>query len=533
MAFWTKIYNLWRQPIRKTALSFDKYIPYFIGDDNFPLLWHKIISESPSASSCVSTIQDFLEGAGFSDPELEKRVVNSKGETMFQIHQKTVLDFGEYEGFAWRFMFNAMGQVTSWEVLPFENCRLGIPDSNGFISKILYNPFFGTDDYQLKKDTIYYDAFNPASVKAQYAEQGNNYRGQVFYYGTVTALSRFYPIPAAYSAVKWMKIEAGVADYHEDNVNNGFLQPFMLGMIGDPNEPANNPEDGSPAQTKAEVFDEIVSQNFMGAKRVGNMWIHWVQNKEELPVPIAMPANNSSEQFISLDNQATKKITIVFKVPAILANINEGVSLGGDGNTVRVAVKLMQQRSIKKQRILTDSYETVLRAMDRPYVQPVTIAPYNPYPELEVIDDKIWQELKPEERRKWIEENTEIELMEEDLSTQPIIQPNPLARMSNAVPVQFPDAVRARIKKALAYQDKMDIKCGGRGGRDVAEAIMNNQNLGMRSLKRIHSYLKKRADLENSPFTDGCNVIEYNAWGGKDMEVFLEGKLKDLDAWLN
>jgi len=65
------------------------------------------------------------------------------------------------------------------------------------------------------------------------------------------------------------------------------------------------------------------------------------------------------------------------------------------------------------------------------------------------------------------------------------------------------------------------------------EAIMNNQNLGMRSLKRIHSYLKKRADLENSPFTDGCNVIEYNAWGGKDMEVFLEGKLKDLDAWLN
>lgn len=453
---------------------------------------------------------------------------------MFQIHQKTVLDFAEYEGFAWRFMYNGMGQITDWEILPFENCRLGQPDSRGFISKIYYNPFFGTDDYQMNRDTICYDSYNPSAVKAQYADQQKNYKGQIFYYGTVTALSRFYPIPAAYAAVKWMKIEAGVADYHEDNVNNGFLQPFMLGMIGNPDEPANNPEDGSPAQTKAEVFDDIVSKNFMGAKRVGNMMVHWVENKEELPQPIALPSNNSSEQFISLDNQATKKITIVFKVPAILANINEGVSLGGDGNTVRVAVKLMQQRSVKKQRILTDSYQTVLKAMDRPYTQPVTIAPYNPYPELEVIDDKIWQELTTEERRKWIEENTEIELIDEEIANgQPSIQPNTVARISNAVPVPFPDSVKARVKKALDYQDKMQLKCGGRGGRDVAEAIMSNQNLGLRSLKRIYSYLKKRADLENSPFTDGCNVIEYNAWGGKDMEVFLEAKLKELDAWLN
>lgn len=458
-------------------------------------------------------------------------VVNSKGETLFQIHQKTVNDFAEFEGFAWRLMYNALSHRTEWEVLPFENCRLGKPDSNGFISKILYNPYFGTEDFQNNRDTIEYDSFNPNSVKDQIMAQGATYKGQVFYYGTTTALSRFYPMPEATSAMKWMQAEAGVSDYHEDNINNGFLQPFMLAMIGDPNEPVN--VEGETV-TRGEELDRVISENFMGAKRVGNMWVSWFANKEEIPQVISMPSNNTSEQFLTMDNQATKKITIAFKVPAVLANINEGVSLGGDGNTIRVAVKLMQHRVQKKQRVLTDSYRLVLRLGSTPYMQPVTIAPYNPYPELEVIDQKIWDAMTNAERRKWIRENTEIDLFDDDLAEETPTLPVPAqARMLNVVPVPFPDKVRAEVRKALDFLDKTQLKCGGKGGREVAEAIASNQNMGLRNLKRIHSYLRKRQDLANRPYQEGCDVILYNAWGGKEMELFLEGKLKELDAWLN
>lgn len=532
-SFWTKIYNLYRQPTRQTNLTFDKYIPY--GDhDNFPLKWHKTISDSPSATACVSTIQDFLEGFGFSDPELENRVVNSNGETFFQIHQKICKDFGEFEGCALRFMFNSMGQWTELYALPFENVRLGKPDDKGYIAKILYNPYFGTHDFHTlkNKDTTYYDCFNPSAVKAQMIEQKEKYKGQVLFFGTTNALSRFYPMPEAHSANKWMKIEAGVADYHDENINNGFLQPFMLAMIGDPTEPMNNPEAGSTerVKTRAEELDEVVSQNFMGAKRVGNMWISWFSNKDEIPIPIAMPSNNSGDLFLAVDTQATKKITIAFKVPAILANINEGVSLGGDGNMVRVAVKLMQHRVIKKQRLLTDTYQMIWKLAATPYNQEISIAPYNPYPELEVLDDKIWNAMTPQEQRDWIEKNTEIVLFDDDLlPTQAAAQ----ARFSNSVPVPFPDKVRSNVKKALEYQDKMGLKCGGKGGRQVAEAIRDNQNLGLKNLKRIYSYLKKRPQYSDSLFSEGCGVLEYNAWGGKDMEVFLENKLKELDAWLN
>src|SRR5687767_12065918 len=210
-------------------------------------------------------------------------------------------------------MFDATGKITEWEVLPFENCRLGRPDDRGYISKVLYNPYFGTSDYTTanKKDTIYYDTYNPGAVKTQMAVDKDMYRGQVLFVGTTTALSRFYPMPEAHSAVKWMKTEAGVADYHEDNINNGMLQPFMLLMRGNPNEPSKNPEyESVPVEqrkTRGQEFDEVVSNNFMGAKRIGNMWVQWVDSVDEKPETLAFPTNNSGDYFITLDNQATKK----------------------------------------------------------------------------------------------------------------------------------------------------------------------------------------------------------------------------------
>lgn len=527
----TKIYNLWRQPTRRTNLTTEKYIPYYDGMDNFPLVWHQAISESPSGTSCVSTIQDFLEGEGFDPTELENIVVNSKGETLFQIHQKVSKDFGEYEGFYFLLRYNRLGNVTEWEVLPFENCRLGKPDDKGYISKIHYNPFFGTADYKQNKDTTCYDVFNPKAVTAQIARDGDSFKGQVFFYGTTNALSRFYPMPEGHSAMKWLKVEAGVADYHEDNINNGFLQPFMLLMKGDPNAPVNNPDSESSErpQTQAELFDEIVSANFMGAKRVGNMFVHWVTSAEEAPTVLNFPSNNSGDQFITLDTQATKKITVAFKVPAILANINEGVSLGGDGNMIRVAVKLMQQRVKPMQRIMTDSYEKILKLMKPGYNDSVKITPYNPYPELEILDDKIWDEMTTDERRDWIEANTDIVLI--DVPTQNPASPT-VPRVSNAIPAGIPDKIRSSVKKALAHVDKMGLTCMSRGGRMVADSILNNENMGVRQMKRIYNYLKKRDTLKNSTF-DGCEAMNYHAWGGKEMEVFLENKLKEVDQWLN
>ncbi len=532
----TKIYNLFRQPIFKGQETIEGYIPFIDQQDNFPLKWAKAIFDSPSATSCLNTINSFIQGYGFSDGDLEKIVVDSKGGTLFQLHQKTVRDFAQNDGFYWLLRYNSLGKISEWEFLPFENCRLGKADDAGYISKIYVNPFFGSNEYKgaNKKQTKIYDVYNPEAVKDQMIKQGTSFKGQVFFFGTTNTVSRFYPIPYAYSCIKWMKTESGVADYHEDNINNGFLQPFMLVMKGDPNRSSSNPEytngDGTP-MTVAQEFDQVIETNFMGAKRVGNMFVQWVDNPDEKPEAIAFPSNNSGEMFITLDNQATKKITVGWNVPAILANIAEGVSLGGDANQIRVSVKLMQQRVVDKQRILTDSYSKILKNFYKPYVEDISIVPYNPYPELEVLDDKIWNALTTEEKRKWIQDNTEIDL--EDAA--PVVGTNPVqnVKISNAVPIAFPENVKKKIKSTLDYVDKMGLKCGGKSGREVSNAILSNSSMGYKQLKRIHSYLNKRNQYANAANNEGCNVIEYNSWGGKEMFDFLDSKLKEYETWLN
>lgn len=540
---WFKIYNLWRQPAPKNVATVDKYLPYNSpcgAYDSFPLVWDKAIQESPSASSCLSTIQDFMEGFGLSDTTLEKIPVNAKNETFWKIHHETVKSFSEFEGVYWHLRFNALGQITEWEVLPFENCRLGVPDDKGYISHIFYNPFFGTSEYKGsdKKKTVIYDVYNPKAVKAQIARDKEKFKGQVLFIGTTTARSRYYPLPKAYSVNPAMKSEAGIADYHEKKIDEGFLQPYILVVKGDPNEPSKNPDyqntNGDKPATEAQVFDEQISQNFMGRGNHQVLMVQWVNTAlgQEAPEVVAIPTNANSDTFITLDNQFTKKITVGWNVPAILANIHEGVSLGGDGNEVRVAVKLMQQRVVKKQRILTDGYSMILKNWVQPYVKDITIVPYNPYPELEVLDQKIWDALSPEEKRKWINDHTEIQLME-GAETEVIEPTQAVAKIVNAVPIAFPEKVRENARKALEYQDKMGLKCSTGGGRQVSEAIINNSSMGMRQIKRIHSYLKKREQFANSLYNEGCDVIAYHAWGGKEMFDFLDVKLKEFDSWLN
>lgn len=154
---------------------------------------------------------------------------------------------------------------------------------------------------------------------------------------------------------------------------------------------------------------------------------------------------------------------------------------------------------------------------------------------MEVLDDKVWNALSEDEKREWIKEHTDIKLIEETVVETPETEPmqQPVQNFVNAVPVQFPEKVIATVKRALEYGDKMGIKCGGKAGIDVANSIVANQNMGLKQLKRIHSYLKKNERFSNSPFNEGCDVILYNRWGGKEMYEFLDSKLKDLEQWLN
>lgn len=527
-----KIYNFIQRPFAyNTQLEHvSKYIRYGPGD-NYPQQLIELVKASPTATSCLSTQADFITGEGFNlGEDLENMVINPQGEKFFTYHTIQSDFFTKHWGVATLVKYNKAGGITEFYDIPFGYCRLGKPDDNGIISKILYNPYFGTTEYQ-ERDNEAYDVFNPAAAVLQATNP--KWKGQIYWMGVRDSKNPFYPEPDYMSAKWWMRVEKNGAVYFDENLENGFLNPTILKVIGDPNDPSGMKDSKGDDMTKGQAMDHEMTHNFSGASRNGKIVTFWGSNKDEFPEVESWPTNAGAEMHRVIDDQATKKITIATKVPAILANISEGVSLGGDGNTIRAAVKLMQQRVKRPQSILIDYYMPILKLfVNYKQTEPITLVPYNPFPELEAIDSQVWTELTVEERRKWINDHTEIELIETTPAPAPEPTPAPVEnKFINLHFDSYPKKARENVKRALEWQEKFSASCIKSGGRKLSEQILNGAPLGPKEIKRLSRYLSRETIHAAKPYSkDSCESLLYDAWGGSDMMVWANEKVKELNG---
>lgn len=530
-----KIYNfIQRVPAQLGVVDYQgKFIPYNhdTGYDNFPNYLASLVENSPTATSCLSTTSDFVTGEGFNlGADLENRIINDKGLKFFQFHAIQADTLVHNWGVATLVRYNRVGQITQMQDIPFAYCRLGKPDDKGVISKIVYNPYFGTHLYD-SKDNVEYDVYNPSAAPVQATKPG--WKGQINWMGIRDRKNPYYPVPDYYSAKHWMNVEKNAGVYFDENLENGFLQSAVMKLIGDPNDPSGLKDDQDKDIPKGVAFDKAMKDDFSGAKRNAMIWAMWGSNKEEWPELEAFPTNGNAEMHKITDEHAIKKITVATKVPAILANISEGVSLGGDGNTIRAAVKLMQQRVKRMQAILIDYYADMLgRLVTNPIKEPISIVPYNPFPELEAVDPLVWAEMTPEERRKWIKDHTEIELT--DGTPEPAAPATPVEnvkRFQNLHFDSYPKKARENVKRALDWQEKMGAKCSKPKGREMSERILNGVPLGPQDIKRLSRYLSKQTVYASHPYSgDSCESVLYDAWGGSEMMVWANEKMNELNG---
>lgn len=523
-----KFFNLSREKAQRIQVdSIGEFIPY--GDQNaFPLKISKLVDESTVGSACRGTVADFIEGEGFSEETAGDIQVNNQGDTFAEFHRKNAESLSPFWGYAWLITYNAAGERTQVFSLNFENCRLGKPDGKGFISKIHYNPYFGTGLYKLD-DTICYDVWNPDPkvVLAQIERDlkaKKTYNGQVFYYGTTSAMNRFYPMPDYWSARYWMEVDRRIGEYHQKNLQNGFLQPVMMRVIGDPNAPSTDPQyaDSDPQVTAGEAFDRDMSEEFAGSERVGHVMVAWANNKEEFPDLVAFPGNNQEGYMTALVTQFKDLIATAWKVPPILANILSGAQLGGDGNVIRASVKLMQQRVVRWHHNLEMNYKKVL-GID------VKIVHYNPFPEMATIDPQVWNAMSQDEKRQWIKDNTEVQLID---TAQPVAAPAtaptaPTNSFSNVYYDTYPDKARKNAAKAKKHQDDKGMACQAKFSRDLTQAIIDGRPISMKDISRIKNFLEKNSEFKGQGLAV-CEAVNYLAWGGDEMLKWATEKVKEV-----
>jgi|SRR6478609_3875383 len=552
----SEVKGLRRQEATPAQKDLAKDIIRYGENDNFPLRLARLIQQSPTASSCIDTKIDFIQGGGFSDDALKSLPIGSNGLKFNDLHAHCSDSYGTFEGFAYQILWNLKGNITEIRTVPFEYCRLGIPDKNGNINKIHVNPYYGTGEYNIRY-TKEYDVYNPKLVARQQEEQGTKYKGQIYWFGTTGPMSRFYPVPKFYSCHSWMAIDEAIGGFHEHNIENGFFQSVLFRMIGDPMQPSEHPDDmvwnatsnqyePNPKLTQAYRLN-IEMQKFSGWDKAGNVMVQWGASKEELPDIVDFPSTTNAELFKTLSDLTTENIARGTKVPAILANIQSGASLGGDGNNIRASVKLMQQRVVKIHSLLIPIYQELLSHLEKPYTAPINILHYNPFPEADYksVDVNIWNALTMPEKRNWIKKNTNYDILDENPDiimpdhppipvSKPVVQSTqPATAIQNKFEgiffKDYPQSAKDSATKALNFKNSTNSSCGGKAGWQMCEDIIGGRPISYREIRRIYNYLKKNRNFANNVFSDSCEAVLFSAWGGVSMFDWCESKINSIN----
>lgn len=409
-------------------------------DDALPLRIAQAVEDSPAASSCLETYAQFIKGAGFSNPALMDIVIDDAGTTLWQLHCSLADSLSIFWGFSANLKYNKAGKIMQVYQMSFESCRFKKPEEDTpYIDRLVYNPFFGTNEYQ-KKYSKEYPIWNgkPDDLAVQMAEMKKGFPGQVYYYGRTSPLSRFYPKPKHWSARKWMYIDSKIQESHAENLDNGWFQSVLMNVIGDPNEWSKNPiyqeeynDASGQKRTRStkkvgEEFNEMMSAAFSGSKKMGTVMVQWAKNKDLSTDIQAFPATTNADLFLALQDLTTQNITIATRVPSILANISEGVSLGSTGSEIQKAIELMQSNTAMWRKELENFYNVVLRPnMQTPFPDKVRIVNYNPVSEPADLPDKIWDALDAATRKQFIKDNYPGVKFVEPVAAAPDVQVNP------------------------------------------------------------------------------------------------------------
>lgn len=423
-----------RSPSTTANKRFDEGTIIWGEHDSFPLEVLKAVDESPTATACLETQADFIKGSGFANPELENIVVNKTGQTLWELHCELCDIFSKLDGFSALHKYDSDGGITNAYYIEFDSLRFVKPneDTDDEMTTVKHNPFWGTVEFQ-KKFTKEYPLFNLEELQSQFSSKFSGHKkfpGQVYYFGTKSPLYRFYPRPKYWSAEKWIKADGKLQTFHDENLENGFFQSTLINVIGNPSDWSTNPKyqteetgtDGvkrtRSTKTVGEEFNEMMSEQFSGARKAGTAMVMWAQNQDSSAKIQNFPTNTNADLLQGTFTDIIRGITIGTQVPGILANLPQDGLFSATGEAFQKAVEIMESRTNWKRKQLENYYNNILLpnlVTDKPIKEKVEIKSYKPASIAVEINDKVWDFLNEAEKKDFIEKNFDVELIRPEL----------------------------------------------------------------------------------------------------------------------
>ena len=290
-----------------TRLDNTERIIYYGYDNYYPQQMTEVRLRSPLIKTAASILEDFINGSGWT--ENNELVLNDDGETSRDLLNLVAMDYSQFNGFALHLNFNALGAVTSVEHIPFEYCRLGLPDELGKVRTVVVSNNWERDPNKLPQGstllTKRYPIFNP--LRAGSDILFGDGRGQVLYF---TGLEKNkYPLCTFDPIIQTGESDEAVQLYERNSIKRGFHGATLL----------RYPGKFESKEEKDEVRQLVEMWNGENSPGVTAMQVDEDFTGELLET---IDSNSNSDLFELTNLTITNRVTQFFTIPQALMGIS-------------------------------------------------------------------------------------------------------------------------------------------------------------------------------------------------------------------
>ena len=252
--------------------------------------------------------------------KLKKFFAEANGkETLHEVIKKISFDFKLQGGFALHIIWNrAKTEIAEIHHVPVERVRAAKPNAMGKV-----------DCYYVCADWSNTRTNKPMKLAAFNTKDRTN-PSQLLYTGLYSPNMDIYHTPDYLAANNWALVDQRVAEFHLNNISNGFSGSYMISFAN-----------GVPTQEERFQIERSLAEKFTGASNSGKFVLTFSDDKTRTPEITPITVSNADKQYLALQELLVQNILTGHRVTSpMLMGIKNDTGLGSNVDEMNAAFEI-------------------------------------------------------------------------------------------------------------------------------------------------------------------------------------------------
>ena len=247
-------------------------------------------------------------------------------ETLHEVIKKISFDFKLQGAFALHLIWNkAKTEIVELYHIPVERVRAGKPNAMGVV-----------DCYYVSADWSNTRQNKPTKIAA-FNLNDRTSPSQLLYTGLYSPNMDIYHTPDYIAANNWALVDQRVAEFHLNNISNGFSGSYMV-----------NFSNGVPTQEERLAIERSLTDKFTSASNSGKFVLTFSDDKTRTPEIFPISVSNADKQYLALQELLVQNILTGHRVTSpMLMGIKSDTGLGNNAEELLNAADFYYNTVIK------------------------------------------------------------------------------------------------------------------------------------------------------------------------------------------